>query len=202
MRQSPSPRGTRSDPKPILAGAGLSIVAHVAAFAFVGFHIDGALASPEPSPAPAFDDHEAVRLVTIVDAHVPAPDSRATWAPNAGRDGGGAASAGGPRSESGPGSAQSVEPDISAPPVLLTFRQTTSSPLLLAASDEPSSDASSVAVRAASYTPGGVRAAKRSWSGQGDVIARRNGRIRDALGVGFGDGHCPTRPPARGPLGL
>ncbi|HUG02444.1 MAG TPA: hypothetical protein VML95_11305 [Longimicrobiales bacterium] len=172
------------------------MLVHAGLFAFVGF------GAPSPSderarPARPIDtaDAPSIRLIALDDAPAPVParPSHASAVAPAPGDKAGRASAAPAAAPTAGGS----EP--AAPPVLLTFAQPTPSPLLLAgavASEAPSD----AAPRAASYKPGGVRDAKLGWSGQDEEKVRRAGRIRAALGVGAGDGHCPARPPRRGPL--
>lgn len=196
MSRITPPRASRTDRRAVTAGVAASVLVHAGLFAFVGF------GAPSPSderarPARPIDtaDAPSIRLIALDDAPAPVParPSHASAVAPAPGDKAGRASAAPAAAPTAGGS----EP--AAPPVLLTFAQPTPSPLLLAgavASEAPSD----AAPRAASYKPGGVRDAKLGWSGQDEEKVRRAGRIRAALGVGAGDGHCPARPPRRGPL--
>ncbi|MEN8374901.1 MAG: hypothetical protein ABFS34_05575 [Gemmatimonadota bacterium] len=195
MSQSRSRRNGRHDLKAIVAGVSASILAHLALFAFVGFGIPGSSDDDERDRVSVAEDWAALQIVEIAQ-EAPAPSQSASASPaNASAGEATDAGAGAPAAAPALGGSESA-----APPVLVSFTQPTSSPLLLASAvvETPASRRAASA-RAASYTPGGVRQAKLGWSGQDAEKASRSGYISAVLGAGPGDGHCPT-PPGRGPI--
>ena len=193
------PRSTpRSDRKALAAGAALSLLVHGTLFALVSFVPPEPAAPDDRRPALAPDDG-AIRLIVVESAPEPRTPPRVSTdaAASAAAAGGAAArSAGAPAAAPTLGGATPA-----APPVLLAYRAPVASPLMLpSATEEVTAPASTASARAAAYTPGGVRKAKLGWSGEDEVKAQRDGRIRASLGIG--DGHCPARPPRGGPIGF
>lgn len=186
-------RTSRTDRRAVAAGVVASLAVHAALFAFVGFGVSGP-SEERKGPARGYVpvDAPSIRLLTLrTDA--PEPDLQRAFE-----------SATSPMSvsadESGAAGAPAAAPDIgaaepAAPPVLVTFKQPSPSPLLLAGAVEPVAEPGSASARAAAYTPGGVREAKVAWSGREEERSREARRIGRALSVGTGDGHCPVRPP-------
>lgn len=217
MSRPTSQAPKRSDRTALMAGAVASAVVHGVLFAAVAFDAPSPALDDRAAPATAFAD-DALRLIVLEETHRPPADPDPTdsrveaegEATSSDRPAPGAPS-------NAAGSVTSAEALASSPPpVLLTYAVPVRSPLLVAASAdagsaraeaeddaaETTADEAIAPARAATYAPGGVRSAKLGWSGQDAAMAKRDGRIRLTLAAGIGDGHCPARPPARGPLGL
>jgi hypothetical protein len=185
---------SRTDRNALVAGAALSLVAHGILFALVSFAPPDPPARADRPPAVAPDDG-ALRLIVVESAPEPPTPLRFSTDVAASAASATARSAGAPAAPTRGGATPA------APPVLLAYRGTVQSPLLLAsATEEVAAPASTAAARAAAYTPGGVRKAKLGWSGEDEIKAQRDGRIRASLGIG--DGHCPALPPRGGPIGF
>lgn len=200
----------RSDRLALLAGAAASVVVHAILFVTVALEAPAPATDGRQRPT-AVPAEDALRLIVLVDAPAPAAES----GPESRRaDGSSGATSSKPAPDAAGATARADARAASTPPVLLAYAAPVRSPLLIAApADEGSGraesaapesavDEAAAAARVATYTPGGVRSAKLGWAGQDAAKARRDGRIRRALTVDVGDGHCPARPPSRGPLGL
>lgn len=202
----------RSDRRALVAGAVASAVVHGILFAPVTFDVPRPAAGDLPERAAVLAD-DALQLIVLRETLRPQIDSEPSEPrPEAGpaeASSGAAAPAAPPNAASPatPAGARAASP----PPVLLAYAAPVRSPLLMAApayagsaraEDAAAESVAETTAAAATYTPGGVRSAKLGWSGQDAAKARRDKRSRSALAVDVGGGHCPARPPSRGPLGL
>lgn len=204
----------RSDRRALVAGAVASVVVHAVLFAPVAFDVPRPAAGDLPERAAVLAD-DAPRLIVLRETLRPqSPSEPSEPRPEAGpAASSGAAAPGAPPNAASPAKPAGARAP-SPPPVLLAYAAPVRSALLMAAPADAGSaraeDAAAesgvaettAAAPAATYTPGGVRSAKLGWSGQDAAKARRDKRIRSALAVEVGGGHCPARPPSRGPLGL